>query len=74
MPKSAFLRYLLGARHVEQFDRNAEFDVLVLPRQGEHFNWRYPAQGVDDVADHDFGRRGAGGDADNLDVVQPLPV
>ena len=30
MPKIAILAYVLGAGHVEQFDRHAEFEVLVL--------------------------------------------
>ena len=72
MPKIAILADLLSTGHVEQFDRHAEFDVLVLSRQGEHLDRLDAAQRVDHVADHDFGRRGTRCNADNFDVLQPF--
>ena len=44
------------------------------PGQHRHRNRPDPSQRLDHVIDKNFGRRGAGGDADGLGVLQPIRV
>src|SRR5215467_11213303 len=74
MPKITILADLLGAGHVEQFDRYPEFNVLVLAGQGEDLHRLDRTQRVDDVPYHHLGGRGARCNANYLDVMQPFPL
>jgi len=72
MPKITILADLLRSGHIKQFDRYPEFNMLILAGQGANLHRSNRTQRIDHVTHHDFGRRGARCNANNLDVMQPF--
>ena len=57
-----------------QFGRKPEFDIFFPARKHRHRDRSDAPQSLDHVVDQDFRRRGAGGDADGLGILQPIRV
>src|SRR6266436_3673882 len=58
----------------QQFDRKAKFDVFRDAREYRQFDGPRTAQRRDHVVDQLFGRRGAGGDADDVGLAEPAAL
>ena len=57
-----------------QLGRQAKFDIFFAAREHRDRDRSDAPQRLDHVVDENLGRRGAGGDADGLGVLQPFRI